>query len=317
MQSSQTSRPLKKGSEKSKELALSDGQVKNLLAEKIGEEKNRENAWFSPLTFSLSTDPPATLTVRFPHHIFFRWFSETGREQLEEASRELFGNTIIFQYIWKDKQGESLLSSSAPSFRRHEDTVTPPGWDDFFPGGRNRDALLHFRQALTLAPSFILLHGSSGTGKSHLLSAANMELRSRYPGLPVRLLHGKDIPSLLERGDYTKSLESCAALLIDDIHLISDDKKTQRALAAVMDHLEHRAFFIATVTDQTGGSFIPELYDRLCSHLVLELSEPDLDVRMRFTLLRMEKAGLPEDRDIALLLSRNCLKLRQLGGVIS
>ena len=306
------SRTVKKGPEKS---SISDDQVKKMLAEKIEEDDREEHSWFSPLLFSLSQDIPKTLTVRFPHYIFFRWFSETGREKLEEASRELFGNMLAFQYIWKGKQGDSMVSS--PSFHRHEDTVFPKRWDDFFPGGRNRETLFQFRQALTLSPSFILIHGPSGTGKSHLLSAAASDLRSRYPGLPVRLIHGQDLAFLLEHGEDTKSLENCSALLIDDIHLISDDTRAQRALAAVMDHMEHRAFFIATMTDHTLPLFIPELYDRLCSYLVLELTEPDLDVRMRFALLRMEKAGLPEDRETALLLSRHCLKLRHLGGVIS
>ena len=293
----------------------SDGPTlaKRKLREKLslqlfGESKD-EPAWFSPLTFFLSN---GVLSVRFPHQLFFRWFSEQGQKRLEAACRDLFGNTVELRYTFG--KNEQLFSSSS-LHRSHEEKTSRLSWDNFFPGGRNREAVTLFREALALPPSVILLHGPSGTGKSHLLSTAAEELRSRYPSHSVRILSGQNISLFLSLKE--ENFEGCTAFLIDDIHLLSEEPKAQRTLASLIDTLEKRAFFITTMIDQPSETLIPELYDRLCSHLVLKLMEPDLDVRMSFALLHMERAGLPEDRDLALLLSRQCMKLRPLSGIIA
>lgn len=298
-----------KKQKKSDEVALTRKKLRERLSLQLFGEAQDEPAWFSPLTFFLSD---GVLSVRFPHQLFFRWFSEQGQKRLEAACRDLFGNTVEVRYTWG--KNEQLFSSSSLQ-RSHEEKISHSNWDDFFPGGRNRDSVTQFRKALSLSPSVILLHGPSGTGKSHLISAAAEELRSRYPSHSVRILSGQNISFFLSLKEET--FEGCAAFLIDDVHLLSEDAKAQRALASLIDALEKRAFFITTMIDQPSETLIPELYDRLCSHLVLELMEPDLDVRMRFALLHMERAGLPENRDLALLLSRQCLKLRPLSGIIA
>lgn len=293
------------------ESSLNSDSIKDLLSVKSGEGKN-ETAWLSPLHFSFNNNK---LTVYFPHRFFFFWFKEQKQEYFEKYVKEIFGNKTEFVYTWGKNSEE--VSFSYLSYIKKLKMISPyKSWDDFFSGERNKDTLSFLQKTLTLSPSFILIKGKSGTGKSLLISIILKNLLLRYDSKSVIKLSGLELHSLLEKEGEINILKTCSALCIDDLHLISENTNTQLILASLMDSLENRSFFIATINDNFSNCFIHELYDRLHSHTVIQLTEPDLDVRMLFTIREMEKADIPENRNIALLISRNCLKLRHIGSVV-
>lgn len=267
--------------------------------------------WFDALAFTSSSplggQGPLRITVQLPHQLFLRWMEKDGRSHLEAAVRRLFGPSAVLDYAWPEQGSQPHAAPAADA-----------AFDDFLPGGRNREALHLFRAALRSSPSFILLRGASGTGKSHLLRAAAEELRRG--GKAVAELSFRDLASLFGGQSPAVPLPPSCAILADDIHLLEDRLSVQRELAAFLDAMEGRAFFIAAALADDdmdpGQVLLPELYDRLCSGLVLELAEPDLDVRLRFAQLRMERSGLPEQRDTALLLARRCQRLRHIRGAV-
>lgn len=293
------------------ELFLSSDQIKERLSIKFNEDK-KNISWFSPLSFSFSN---SKLTVYFPHRLFFFWFKEQKKDYFEKCSRELFGNSLKIFYTWRRNSEENTFYSPRVS---RLDYISPlKSWDDFFFGERNKETLSFLQHALTLSPSTILIKGHTGTGKSLLLSIISAELLSRYAERSIIKLSGRELNSLFRKKGEEKILENCSALLIDDIHLVSEDYKTQLILSSLMDSLENHSFFLATIANDFSNNLIQELYDRLHSHTILELTEPDIDVRIRFAIREMDKFGIPEDRDIALLISRHCLKLRHMESVIN
>ena len=287
-------------------------QIKNRLQACLGKED--AEAWFLPLSFSLSTDH--TLEVSLPHELFFRWFCEAGRKDLERTVRHCFGN-IGITYAWPGNTSPEKVRSSQPHRLAKQHT---PTFEEFIPGGRNRDALLLLRRSLHALQGPIFLHGPSGTGKSHLLKASATELGTWVEG-KVRLFSGRDILSLFQQSADRAHAElaACAAVLVDDIQMLEGHTGIQKELAAFLDAEKH-IFFLASYqtdgNDESGQKLLPLLYDRLCSKLSLGLAEPDLDVRLRFTQATMEKLGLPEQRELALHLARHCLRLRHIQGVL-
>ena len=274
-----------------------------------------DQAWLAPLCFSFSSSH--SLSVRLPHELFFRWYTLQGKIRLESCLRELFGPLDI-GYVWP---GCDVPQREIPAPQKGSSPNRPaPSFEDFFPGGRNRDVVQLLRRALLLRHSPIFLHGPSGTGKSHLLLAAASELNHTLHGR-VRLFSGRDILSLFRLSPELaySELRSCAAVLIDDLHILEHSPEVQKQLAAFLDAEQDTLFLAAYQTDdqdENGQKLLPMLYDRLCAKLSLGLTEPDLDVRLRFAQTAMEQSRLPESREHALFLARHCLRLRHIRGVL-
>ena len=274
-----------------------------------------EPVWFSSLSFALSSLDAQTLIVRLPHELFFRWYSSVGLSLVEKTAREVFGSYIDILYEWPDRK----TSPARQDFSLQEKNA-PQSFDTFIVGGKNKEALQLFRRFLQGKPGILLLHGPSGTGKSHLLMAAFLELQEKLYG---RTAHFSchELIELVQRDPQKarSQLLSCAAVLTDDIHLLESYPSVQKELASILDSIK-KTFFIATYqtdsTDENGQKLHPALYDRLCSQLSLGLSEPDLDVRLRFAQDSMNRLSLPENRGTALFLARHCLRLRHISGVL-
>lgn len=280
--------------------------VRNLLCRHLGPETPD---WFSPLAFRLpEPGKEQTLIVFMPHELFFRWYESRGRKTLEQAVRCAFGKGMSVRYEWP--HGKEPSGAPAPEDR----TTQPSGFEDFLMNGRNRDTVLLFRDALERVPSTLLLKGPSGSGKSHLLHAAYRQMCGRFRGRVV-FLSGASLLSENRPTDRFRMIgQDCGAVLIDDLQLLEQAQYAQRALAVLLDDLAGRVFFIGALSED--HALVPELNDRLHSHLSFLLPEPDLDIRMRFAQMRMKKAGLPEHDATALLLARRCLKLRHIQGVL-
>ena len=295
-----------------------DERLKQRLAQNMGIE---EESWFSPLSFTLSSDGADTLRVRLPHPLFYRWFCLTGRTLLEKAARELLGSDLRIVY---EHAPEAMADSESPAPPKYpsstKDNFENARFSDFIVSGRNREPLRLLKNALGGSPCTMILLGASGTGKSHLLRAAGSELLQH--GDSVLFFPCRELIALFHRSPVLAhdTLLNAKAILIDDIQLLERHPHIQQELAQLLDELEGNAFFLAAYqTDEFDGGgqkLHPALYDRLCAHLSLGLAEPDLDVRLRFAQEEMLRDGLPEHRGTALFVARRCLRLRHIRGVL-
>ena len=298
----------KEGSPSLPETSADDQLVRALLRRRLG---SRTPDWFSPLSFSLEEGEAPVLTVSMPHELFFRWYAERGRSALEKAARSVLGDRTSLRYEWPHKKSPHLPSGILSA----ETRKAFPCFDDYLVSSRNKDDIRLLRAALQKFPGMILLRGASGTGKSHLARAAFCNLYEQSHGKAV-FLSGSEILSRFRRSpDFLQRFaRGYDAVVVDDLQLLEQDQNLQKELAALLDVIEDRTFFLGTLS--LDGYLIPELHDRLCSRLCLLLPEPDLDVRLRFVQMCMKKAGLPEHRSSSLLMARRCLRLRHLQGLV-
>lgn len=286
-----------------------DGQlVRKLLRRRLG---GRTPEWFSPLSFSLEDGEDRVLTVSMPHELFFRWYAERGRTALEKAARSVLGTRTSLRYEWPQQQQPPL--PCAPLSSAPVDSL--PVFDDFLVNGRSRNDIRLLRLALQKEPRVIFLRGASGTGKTHLSRAAFGQFCRRFHGRAVFLSGSEMLTRFRRSPDFFQRLaRGCDALVADDLQLLENVPDAQRELAALLDVLAGRTFFLGTLS--LDGALLPELHDRLCSSLSLLLPEPDLDVRLRFAQMSMEKTGLPAHHATALMLARRCLRLRHIQGIL-
>ena len=134
-----------------------------------------------------------------------------------------------------------------------------PGFDHFVIGESNR-----FAHAAALAVAEIpgeaynplFLHGPPGVGKSHLLAAIAEYLRSRHPGMSVRLTTAEgftsDFVTAIRRGPgqpFKAGYRDVDALLVDDVQFLEDKAQTGEEFFHTFNALHERGSQIVLSSD--------------------------------------------------------------------
>ncbi len=144
--------------------------------------------------------------------------------------------------------------------------------------------------------NLLYLHGATGSGKTHLLSAISSELTDCSPGSPVPVipldaLTEENCRSVVERAGEQSHL------LLDDLHLLRDSSLLRSAVWQLFnDFYESGRKIIATAAlpPKELNSLDEHLQSRFMWGLVVKLDISDDESR------RMIMAKLATDRQIAL-----------------
>lgn len=303
------------------------------------------------------------LNVCFPHAFYARWFRQAGRlERFEYAAHLALGSDLVIRYHDFPQQEESdteekLFSAEEDARADHTSSsfsAAPAadgeeyGFDNFFSGQKNELAVSILRNMLadleqgSLHYNPLLLRGLPGTGKTHLLRAAAASLR-RIPSLTAQgsiyVLSASDFAGLFRQSPDRQEagramLRGCAALCLDDAHLLVRSPQAQEELSTLIDILtaknkpvlcacsylspRQRAELAGSDAAETASEeqLAPPLLSRLRKGIVLELAEADLDVRLSYAKHLLKELNLDTDRETPLLLARRSRQIRHLHGII-
>jgi len=172
----------------------------------------------------------------------------------------------------------------------------------------------------------LVLIGKSGVGKSHLLNALGLEL-ARQPGAVVACLSTQAfIDELITALDgnrmewWRARYRRATALLLDDIHLIGGKDRTQEELFNLFNlfqDLERQLVFTAPTHPKTLQGIEQRIASRLEGGLVVELAEPDREVRRVVVQRSLGAQEVPDDPAlIDYLADRPADSVRSLIGVL-
>lgn len=179
-----------------------------------------------------------------------------------------------------------------------------------------------------------MIHGAAGRGKTHLLNAVGQEWLRRNPGDNVLYLTYDSLMTDVSEAFISKSvkelrtfLQNTDVLLIDDIQLLRGRKRTQEELDCLIDKLRgagKRVLVAGALPPaklaETGIS--GRLAGRLGGGLCVQVSKPDLDLRMKIAFQLAEEAakasGVSILRRHIEFIARRCEdSVRELEGVMS
>jgi chromosomal replication initiator protein len=183
------------------------------------------------------------------------------------------------------------------------------GLDSFVAGPSNKLALtsaeMVIRQPGQITP--LLIHGSTSTGKTHLLEGIWTAIRKRSRNMTAVYLSAEQFTShFLEalRGSglpsFRRKYRGVGLLILDDLQFLVGKRATQVELLHTIDTLmrEHRQLvFAADRSPAELAELGPELTTRLASGMVCRIDPPDYATRLGIVgqLARRMKLHIPPD----------------------
>jgi len=160
----------------------------------------------------------------------------------------------------------------------------------------------------------LLLYGSTGLGKTHLMYAAGNLMRQNNPGMRVLYLRsekfvGDMVRALQQKNmdDFKRRFREVDALLIDDIQFFAGKDRTQDEFFHTFNALHESKQQIILTCDRYPKeveNLEPRLKSRLGWGLAVAIEPPDFETRAAILLAKAADRGIALPEDVAFLIAR-------------
>ncbi len=250
------------------------------------------------------------------------------KDTIEKAFLEVLGFEVKTNFILKDDINIELNSDGSAG-------VVPSGgydfsFDTFITGESNRFAhaaalAVSKNPSATYNPLFI--HGGSGLGKTHLLSAISNEIKKNYPNFVILYVKSEDFMNDLihaiqnnTTADFRDKYRSVDVLLMDDIQFVSGKESMQEELFHTFNTLYQSEKQIVITSDRPPKE-IKSLEERLRTRfewgLLADIAPPDFETRVAIIKRKSELLSLAITDEIASFIATKLKSnIRQLEGVV-
>lgn len=305
------------------------------IARRIGEP--RYKLWFDRNTcFRHDGD---VLTVGVPNRHFEEWLQKTFIGAVRDAAVEVFGQPMQIRFTI-DPELFRAARQEQDEARRAEQTAPPEPsrtrepasrpeksrdeepmptlfdrprpkrsrlWrklDEFVVGACNRVAHAAAVSVVEMPAetgSPLVIHGSVGTGKTHLLEGVYVGLRRAHPDWVIRFTTAEEFTNrfvqamrLGKLSGLRKYFREADALLLDDLNFLASKKATQEEFLHTFDVLLADAKTVMLTCDchpRLADEFPPELIDRLLGGAVWGLTPPEAETRLNLLRAKSVKGG--------------------------
>lgn len=174
----------------------------------------------------------------------------------------------------------------------------------------------------------VFFHGTVGVGKTHLLQGICHEIQACQPELHIATLSCERflqefVTSLKTHqvAEFQSRYREVDVLVIDDIHLLTNKKRTQEEFFNTFNVL-HDAHKQVVLSSDAPPEDIPDLQDRLVSRfkwgLVAELTTPGFETRLAILQSKAEQRGIRLPDEVAQLIAERVDRnVRELEGCVN
>jgi chromosomal replication initiator protein len=286
--------------------------------------------WFDPLDLHPLPDTPE-IVVEFPHAYFAQWFESEIKDSFEKQISLFLGPGYVLRY--RSRSGPSFSDrNEAPEITAsnidfpfgHEYT-----FEQFFTNQKNLFPLVTAREmAKNREAKFnpLVIQGEPGTGKTHLLRCMANEISKQLDKNFIFLGSLDDLAGLYENGPRDNplpvrgSLAAYHCFFLDDLHRLEDSPLLARELLSLFNFFQdsRRLMAFTSATPVSACESIPPaLKTRLEGGLMVQLSKPDLDVRLKFIQDHCQRKKIPLSKSQMLTLAQRHYDFRGLHGLLN
>ena len=304
------------------------------LRERLGESNYQ--TWISTIKSVKWEDD--RLNIEVPNKFFSDWLQEHYREIIEETGSAIAGRRLAVTFTigrYDIATPEDEEEASTPAVRRPVrqpiSNLNPKyTFGRFVVGASNQ-----FANAATMAVAHapgraynpLFLYGKVGLGKTHLMQAAANTILQEEKKFQVLYLSSESftndfINSIANRTTekFRRKYREVDVLMIDDIHFLGGQVKTQEAFFHTFNHLFDLHKQIILCSDRPPQD-IPDIEERLISRfewgLVVDIQPPDRETRIAILRKEAEYSGVTIPDEIILYIAdRIKSNIRKLEGAM-
>ena len=304
--------------------------------------------------FSYIEDTTSEIKVAVPSNFMWRKMIDKGSiARVESKINGLTGQKVTLSPVFKSDVSEaaretstrsqSIAASSknsAPPARspgevsaeRHPQLIEEFTFDNFVPTGEHDYA---YNACLAAAKSPgnknfnpILLYGSSGVGKTHLMVAIGNYIYAQNPKLKIAYITTESLmneftASIRERktDKFTKKYRKLDVLLLDDIQFLEKSEKLQDELFYTFDEIYNRKGQIVFTSDRPLkeiNGIVERLKTRFSRGQNIDLKVPDYETRLAIIDKKLEIQEKQIPQEVKELIARTFQSnVRELEGALS
>ncbi len=245
---------------------------------------------------------------------------------INDACKEIFGTTFDLCLTTPDKKDNSLVIENAAD----PSTIYDYTFSNFIVGPSNKFAHAA-AQAVAANPAGaynpLLIYGSSGLGKTHLLYAIGNEIKQNNPDTNIVYVKGDDFTNELIQAignattsEFKHKYRQADVLLVDDIQFIAGKNSTQEEFFHTFNALYEDHKQIVLISDRPPKD-MKILDDRLRSRfesgLLADLQPPDIETRISIIKKKATILEVPISDELAESIANKIKSnVRQLEGVV-
>ena len=232
-------------------------------------------------------------------------FANYLSQKINQATSSNYTPIFVTQDDLKDKQKFVDSSTEEPSYFKN--SIIDPNYtfDNFVVGPSNSEAQKAALYTAT-APGGIyqtlFIYGGSGLGKTHLLSAIGNYIKNATPEKKVLYFSSQDflneyldfVSGDTRREQLYKFLKSFDILLIDDIQMLKDKKKTQEFFFNIYEDFRQNHKQICFTSDRLPGELEgidQRILTRFTSGLSVSITKPDTDTCVQILKTKIVASG--------------------------
>jgi len=245
---------------------------------------------------------------------------------LDDAFKEIFGTTFELCLITpEDKKKDTPETTNKEAGSIYDYTFS-----NFIVGPSNtfaHAAAMAVAEKPAVAYNPLLIYGSSGLGKTHLLYAIGNRIKKNNPEMRIQYAKGDEFITELVQAisnattaEFKQKYRQADVLLIDDVQFIAGKNSTQEEFFHTFNALyeDHKQIVLISDRPPKDMKILDErLRSRFESGLIADLQPPDIETRIAIIKKKADILEVPiPDELIVFIAQKIKTNVRQLEGVV-
>lgn len=293
------------------------------------------HTWLKPLQANQNADE---LQLYAPNAFVVEQVQEQYLARIQELASHFAGHPLSVSIrVGSNQKPAASNKTSASASKKSLDSdfvgnVDPHyTFENFVVGKCNQlghAAALQVAKSPGKAYNPLLLYGSTGLGKTHLMYAAGNYMRAHNPGMRVLYLRSEQFFNTMMRAlteknmaQFKKQFQQVDALLIDDIQFFAGKNTTQEEFFHTFNTLVDGKQQIILTCDRYPReveNLEPRLKSRLGWGLSAVLEPPDDETRATILLDKAQRRGIALPADVAWQIAKRLhSSVRDLEGALN
>jgi chromosomal replication initiator protein len=290
------------------------------------------NTWIRPLQ---AVEKESQLKLLAPNRFVMDWVKERFFAKIEELINDFSNGTL--DLVLEIGSKVSALPSYTQTVTRSGPKKVGPSFlnksytfDNFVEGKSNelaKAASFQVSENVGKAYNPLLIYGSSGLGKTHLMHAIGNAILARKPSLNIVYVHSEkfvqDMVKALQQNtinvfkEYYRNLD---VLLIDDIQFFASKERSQEEFFHTFNTLLEKKHQVVLTSDKYPkeiANLAERLKSRFSSGLPVTIEPPDMETRAAILMKKAAMVNVDLHQDVAVFIAKRIpSNVRDLEGAL-